>query len=53
MCYCHAICPLILLCLFRVAGNGQVLLQAGYFMPSSPEQMMIENILLKLTTKAK
>jgi len=29
------------------------LLQAGYFIMSCPEQILIENILLKLTTKAK
>jgi hypothetical protein len=31
-----------------IAGNDRVLLQVGYFIMSSPERMMIENILLKL-----
>jgi hypothetical protein len=37
----------------RVSYNEPVLLQVGYFITSSPEQMLIENILLKITTKAK
>ena len=34
-----------------MAYNDRVLLQAGYFIMSCQEQMLIENILLKLTTK--
>jgi len=33
--------------------NVQVMLQAGYFIMSCPEILLIENILLKITTKAK
>jgi hypothetical protein len=32
----------------RMTHNDQVLLQVGYFIMSSPEQMLIENILLKI-----
>ena len=37
---------------FRVACNGQVLLQVGYFIMSSPELLPIENMKLKSTTKS-
>ncbi|OSZ76897.1 hypothetical protein CAP36_10705 [Chitinophagaceae bacterium IBVUCB2] len=39
-------------CIIEIV-NGQVLLQAGYFITSSPEQKLIENILLKLKIKVK
>ncbi len=48
----NQMCHLCVGCLFTLTHNGQVLLQVGYFITSSPEPLPIENIKLKLTTKS-
>jgi len=36
----------------RVADNGQSLLLCWYFLMSSPEPLLIEKLMMKITTKA-
>jgi hypothetical protein len=36
----------------KLAGNGQSLLLCWYFIMSSPEPLLIEKLIMKITTKA-
>jgi hypothetical protein len=37
---------------YSIAHNGQSLLLCWYFMKSSPEPLLIEKLMMKITTKA-
>jgi|GEM_PF-3317024 len=39
-------------CLFAMTTNGQSLLLCWYFIMSSPEPLLIEKLMMKITTKA-